>query len=67
MVRERREFGSIRKMSSGRYQGVYTGPDLLRHHAPVTFTAKIDCEGWLHEERKLIDRYDGGRVHHERW
>ena len=55
MVRERRAFGSIRKLTSGRYQGIYTGPDLLRHMAPTTFTAKIDVEGWLHEERKLIE------------
>jgi hypothetical protein len=55
MVRERRAFGSIRKLTSGRYQGIYTGPDLLRHTAPTTFTAKIDVEGRLHEERKLIE------------
>lgn len=23
--------------------------------APTTFTAKIDVEGWLHEERRLIE------------
>jgi integrase len=55
MGRERREFGSIRKLASGRHQAVYTGPDLLRHVAPTTFQAKIDAEGWLHEERKLIE------------
>ena len=55
MSRERREFGSIRKLASGRHQAVYTGPDLLRHVAPTTFQAKIDAEGWLHEERKLIE------------
>jgi hypothetical protein len=59
MVRERRAFGSIRKLTSGRYQGIYTGPDLLRHMAPTTFTAKIDVEGWLHEERKLIEATSG--------
>ena len=55
MGRERRGFGSIRKLASGRHQAVYTGPDLLRHVAPTTFQAKIDAEGWLHEERKLIE------------
>ena len=55
MGRERREFGSIRKLASGRHQATYTGPDLLRHVAPTTFQAKIDAEGWLHEERKLIE------------
>ena len=49
MGRERREFGSIRKLASGRHQAVYTGPDLLRHVAPTTFQSKIDAEGWLHE------------------
>lgn len=48
---------SARSASSrpGRHQAVYTGPDLLRHVAPTTFQAKIDAEGWLHEERKLIE------------
>ncbi len=55
MGRERRDFGSIRKLESGRYQAGYTGPDLMRHLAPITFSAKIDAEGWLHEERKLIE------------
>ena len=40
--------------ASGRHLATYTGPDLLRHVAPTTFQAKIDAEGWLHEERKLI-------------
>ncbi len=55
MGRERRSFGSIRKLRSGRCQAEYTGPDLIRHRAPTTFTARIDAEGWLHEERKLIE------------
>ena len=55
MGRERRQFGSIRKLASGRHQAVYTGPDLMRHVAPTTFQSKIDAEGWLHEERKLIE------------
>lgn len=55
MGRERREFGSIRKLTSGRHQATYTGPELLRHVAPSTRQTKIDAEGWLHEERKLIE------------
>ena len=55
MGRERRSFGSIRHLPSGRYQAEYTGPDLMRHRAPSTFDARMDAEGWLHEERKLID------------
>ncbi len=40
MGRERREFGSIRKLASGRHQAVYTGPDLLRHVASTTASMK---------------------------
>ncbi|MFT4109649.1 hypothetical protein [Propionicimonas sp.] len=39
MASARREFGSIRKLASGRHQAVYTGPDLPRHVAPTTFQA----------------------------
>jgi len=31
---------------------------LERHAAPVTFEAKIDAEGWLASERRLIERDD---------
>ncbi|GLP83602.1 hypothetical protein [Mycobacterium antarcticum] len=27
--------------------GSYIGPDLKRHYAPTTFTAKMDAEAWL--------------------
>jgi len=52
----RRGFGQVRQLSSGRWQARYTGPDLIRHAAPVTFTAKADAEGWLVDERRLIER-----------
>lgn len=29
-------------------------PDLHRHTAPATFTAKVDAEGWLWEQRKQV-------------
>ena len=32
------------------------GPDDVRHAASATFAAKIDAEGWLASERRLIDR-----------
>jgi hypothetical protein len=48
-------FGSIRKPGSGSYEAGYVGPDILCHPAPTTFSAKIDTEGWIHEERKLIE------------
>ncbi len=31
------------------------GPDKLRHTAKATFTAKIDAEGWLADERRLVE------------
>jgi len=52
---KRRGFGTIRKMRSGRYQAEYTGPDLQRHRAADTFTAKAHAEGWLASQRKAID------------
>lgn len=53
--RTRRGFGAIAKLPSGRYRARYTGPDLAWHNAPTTYGSKIDAEGWLAAERKLID------------
>lgn len=52
---ERRGFGNIRKLPSGRYQARYTGPDESTVAAPTTFTAKIDAEAWLLAERKHVE------------
>ena len=51
----KRSFGAIRRLPSKRYQASYTGPDLARHNAPETFTSKVDAEGWLSAERRLIE------------
>lgn len=51
----RRGFGTIRRLPSKRYQASYIGPDQTRHPALVTFTAREDAEGWLRDERKLIE------------
>jgi integrase len=56
MARERRGFGRIRKLPSGRHQASYTGPDGRVYTAPETFAAKIDAEGWLTDRRREIDR-----------
>lgn len=53
--RTRRGFGAIAKLPSGRYRARYTGPDLAWHNAPTTYKAKIDAEGWIASERKLIE------------
>ncbi len=50
----KRSFGQIRRLPSKRWQAFYTGPDTRLHYAPSTFDAKIDAEGWLTDERRLI-------------
>jgi integrase len=51
-----RGWGWIRRLPSGRWQASYVGPDLVRHRAPKTFTAKMDAEHWLSDERRRIER-----------
>jgi integrase len=55
MATARRSFGWIRKLPSKRHQASYIGPDLARHSAPDTFESKMDAEGWLRDERELIN------------
>ena len=43
-------------LPSGRFRARYTGPDGNRHSAPITFVAKIDAEGWLVDQERLISR-----------
>ena len=52
---ERRDFGYIRNLPSGRYQASFTGPDLGRHKAPVTFESRDLAVVWLRNERRMID------------
>ncbi len=52
----RRGFGKLRGLPSGRYQASYVGPDLRRHNAPTTFETKLDAEGWLRDEYRMIER-----------
>jgi integrase len=54
--RARRGWGHIRRQRSGRLQASYIGPDLVRHYAPKTFTARMDAEYWLSDERRMIER-----------
>jgi integrase len=51
----RRGWGWIRKLPSGRWHASYIGPDLARHNAPTTYTARMDAEAWLAAERRLIE------------
>jgi len=56
VARERRTFGRLRKLPSGRYQAAYVGPDDQLHTAESTFAAKLDAEAWLTDRRREIDR-----------
>lgn len=56
MTRERRSFGRIRKLPSGRYQAAYLGPDNRLYKAEATFAQKVDAEAWLTDRRREIDR-----------
>jgi integrase len=49
-----RGWGHIRKLPSGRFQASYVH-ELVRHNAPMTFSTKPRAEGWLADERKLIE------------
>ena len=61
---ERRDFGTIRMLPSGRYQATFIGPDLARHKAPVTFEVKDSAIVWLHNEKKLMEQ---AATDNERW
>lgn len=52
-----RGWGHIRRLpnKSKRFQASYIGPDLVRHYAARTFTAKMDAEHWLADERRSIE------------
>lgn len=52
--KQRRGFGYIRKLPSGRFQASYIGADLIRYSAPSTFKDKGTAELWLGRERELI-------------
>jgi integrase len=49
-----RGWGHIRKLPSGRFQASYIH-ELVRHTAPLTFSTRPRAEGWLADERKLIE------------
>jgi len=55
MARDKRLFGNIRRLPSGRYQCRFTDPDGRYVTAPHTFAARIDAEAWLADRRREID------------
>ena len=44
---EKRRFGRVRKLPSGRWQARYKGPDGIDRAAPHTFGSKTSAERWL--------------------
>lgn len=63
----RRRFGAVRKLPSGRFQARYTGPDDQEHTAPQTFASKTDAEIWLsRKETEIRDQEwtdpDAGKI-----
>jgi integrase len=47
MAGQRRQFGALRKLPSGRWQAKYRGPDGRVYTAPTTYDAKGYAEAWL--------------------
>lgn len=54
-IRNRRSFGAIRKLPSGRFQASYQAPTGVRATAPFTFATKSDADGWLARTRVAIE------------
>lgn len=44
---DKRRFGRVRRLPSGRWQARYRGPDGIDRPAPHTFAAKADAARWL--------------------
>ena len=43
----RREFGAVEPLPSGRWRARYTGPDARQRSAPTTFATRGDADRWL--------------------
>lgn len=56
MAARKRRFGRIRKLTSGRYQVRYPGPDGIDHPAPYTFATKKEADRWLALKEAEINR-----------
>ncbi len=55
MTRTKRSFGAIRRLPSKRYQASYIGLDMVRYNAEHTFSSRMDAEGWLSSEKRLLE------------
>jgi len=55
---EKRSFGEITRLSTGRYRARYRGPDGDRHNAPVAFLSRLDAETWLAAQHRKVSSGD---------
>jgi integrase len=55
VTRDKRPFGTIRKLPSGRHQALFTTTAGKRVTAPHTFDTRIDAERWLHQRRIEVE------------
>lgn len=55
---EKRKFGEITLLSTGRYRARYRGPDGARHNARVTFLSRLDAESWLSAQHRKLSSGD---------
>jgi hypothetical protein len=54
--RNKRTFGTVRKLPSGRYQARFTTPTGELKTAPETFTSKLEADSYLASIRTDINR-----------
>src|SRR3954470_21793119 len=47
MTTRRRQFGSVRRLPSGRWQARYRDARGVAHTAPITFVSRTDATRWL--------------------
>lgn len=64
--REKRGFGSIRRLASGNYQARYLAQSGDRVTAPMTFVSRMDAEAWLLSERRIVEDAGSWRSPKER-
>ena len=57
-AREKRTFGEISPLPSGRFRARYRGPDGERHASPVTFLSRMDAETWLSGQARKVTSGD---------
>ena len=55
MARNKRRFGTIRKLPSGRYQALFTDTVGNRCAAPNTFASDLGAETWLQDRRADVE------------